>query len=210
MVFAVRPGAPAPVAAALVRHEDGREAMAFVFDCAAWSQSCRVLARLAIAWMLEPRPAPAAGGGSASSGGAAASGGSGGVTSDGGSGATTGANSGATASDGGGSAVTSSGSGGGSISVTALPLDPSLIVPSGNSGAVVAAGCSSASATLAACQAAATATGATAPKIIADLISQITSLPAQQGGAAGRLPCVARGAWAAALGALMLVAVVAP
>lgn len=41
------------VGAVLINYtDDGRQSMAFVFDCAAWSPSCMLLGRLSVAWLL--------------------------------------------------------------------------------------------------------------------------------------------------------------
>ena len=36
----------------LVKYGDGRESLAFTFDCAGWSGSCLVLGHLSVAWLL--------------------------------------------------------------------------------------------------------------------------------------------------------------
>ena len=56
---AAAPGATKGVAAALITHADGREAMAFTFDCGAWSPTCQALANLTASWLLQPRAPPA-------------------------------------------------------------------------------------------------------------------------------------------------------
>ena len=61
----------------------GRQALAFTMDCAAWSASCRLLGRYAVAWMLAPQLAgdgDAAGNGAAAGGNGAAAGGNGAAT----------------------------------------------------------------------------------------------------------------------------------
>jgi len=51
--------------------DDGRESMAFLVDCAAWSNSCMLLGRLSLAWLLEgPTAVGGAAGGGGGSGGA--------------------------------------------------------------------------------------------------------------------------------------------
>lgn len=54
------------VTGALVKYADGRESVAFVFDCASWSQSCIALAHLATSWMLDGTAQPPAPGASPS------------------------------------------------------------------------------------------------------------------------------------------------
>ena len=44
---------PAGVVAATVKHADGRELMAFTFDCADWSTACAAVAHLAIGWAFQ-------------------------------------------------------------------------------------------------------------------------------------------------------------
>lgn len=59
---AAAPAATAPkegVAGVLVEYADGRESLAFFFDCAMWSPSCMSLAGMGAAWLSEERPAPA-------------------------------------------------------------------------------------------------------------------------------------------------------
>ncbi len=41
------------VVGATIKYGDGRESMAFVFDCATWSTACAVVSHLAAAWMLQ-------------------------------------------------------------------------------------------------------------------------------------------------------------
>jgi hypothetical protein len=186
MEFAGRISAPAPVAAALVNYtDDGREAIAFTFDCAAWSRSCQMLGRMAVAWMLEPRPAKAA----------AATGGAIGGAATGGAGA--------------GGAINATSANANASGGAGIPTVPSLTVPGGIS-AIVAA-CSGANATVAACQAAAAATGQAGLQIIADVISQIRS--ANETAATGAVAPGARagrGAWGVALGALLLLGALVP
>lgn len=44
---------PEGVVGTLVKYGDGRESMAFVFDCATWSTSCALLSHLVAAWMSQ-------------------------------------------------------------------------------------------------------------------------------------------------------------
>jgi hypothetical protein len=37
---------------ALVKYADGRESLAFIFDCAAFSPTCMVLGHLSLSWLL--------------------------------------------------------------------------------------------------------------------------------------------------------------
>ena len=51
--FVSTPGAaPTTSGGVLVKYADGRESLAFLFDCAGWSQSCLVLGHLSLSWML--------------------------------------------------------------------------------------------------------------------------------------------------------------
>jgi len=57
LTFEAAPGinpalAQPTMAGALVSYADGREAMVYTFDCAAWQTSCMVLGHVAISWML--------------------------------------------------------------------------------------------------------------------------------------------------------------
>jgi len=44
--------APVYVGGALVNYADGRESLAFLFDCASWSTSWLVLGHLSLSWVL--------------------------------------------------------------------------------------------------------------------------------------------------------------
>jgi hypothetical protein len=46
-------GAAPQVAGALVKYQDGRESLAFVFDCSSFSASCMLLGHVSLGWMLQ-------------------------------------------------------------------------------------------------------------------------------------------------------------
>jgi hypothetical protein len=48
-----QPDAAPQVAGALIKYQDGRESLAFVFDCSSYSTTCLLLGHMSLGWMLQ-------------------------------------------------------------------------------------------------------------------------------------------------------------